>query len=105
MLFSNYGMTSFQILWLIIIENGSYRKFTKGEKRMAEIHKKRSAHTEEATIPGFTSFSKKSQCLAPLKDEGWCSFFLFQLCYVDPGIASEEEMEKLKTVDSVFIEL
>ncbi|AES98449.1 zinc finger with UFM1-specific peptidase domain protein [Medicago truncatula] len=29
----------------------------------------------------------------------------YQLCYVDPGIASEEEMEKLKTVDSVFIEL
>ncbi|XP_020963239.1 zinc finger with UFM1-specific peptidase domain protein isoform X1 [Arachis ipaensis] len=31
--------------------------------------------------------------------------FLFQLCYVDPGIASEEEMEKLKTIDSVFIEI
>jgi hypothetical protein len=31
--------------------------------------------------------------------------FLFQLCYVDPGIASEEEMEKLKTIDSVFLEL
>ena len=30
--------------------------------------------------------------------------FLFQLCYVDPGIASEEEMEKLKTIDSVFLE-
>ncbi|RDY09827.1 Zinc finger with UFM1-specific peptidase domain protein, partial [Mucuna pruriens] len=24
----------------------------------------------------------------------------YQLCYVDPGIASEEEMEKLKTIDS-----
>ncbi|PNY13406.1 hypothetical protein L195_g010060 [Trifolium pratense] len=29
----------------------------------------------------------------------------YQLCYVDPGIANEEEMEKLKTLDSVFIEL
>ncbi|XP_027939505.1 zinc finger-containing ubiquitin peptidase 1 [Vigna unguiculata] len=28
----------------------------------------------------------------------------YQLCYVDPGIASKEEMEKLKTIDSVFIE-
>ncbi|KAE9605970.1 putative peptidase C78, ubiquitin modifier-specific peptidase 1/ 2 [Lupinus albus] len=28
----------------------------------------------------------------------------YQLCYVDPGIASEEEMEKLKTIDSVFLE-
>jgi len=37
---------------------------------MAEIHKKRSAHTEEATIPGLSYFYKKLQCLAPLKDEG-----------------------------------
>ncbi|XP_058744656.1 uncharacterized protein LOC131617368 [Vicia villosa] len=29
----------------------------------------------------------------------------YQLCYVDPGIASEEEMKKLKTMDSVFIQL
>ncbi|KAJ1431730.1 Peptidase C78, ubiquitin fold modifier-specific peptidase 1/ 2 [Sesbania bispinosa] len=29
----------------------------------------------------------------------------YQLCYVDPGIASKEEMEKLKTIDSVFLEL
>ncbi|WJX34447.1 hypothetical protein P8452_22560 [Trifolium repens] len=29
----------------------------------------------------------------------------YQLCYVGPGIASEEEMEKLKTIDSVFLEL
>ncbi|WJX67912.1 hypothetical protein P8452_52338 [Trifolium repens] len=29
----------------------------------------------------------------------------YQLCYVDPGIANEEEMEKLKTMDSVFIQL
>ncbi|PNX93445.1 zinc finger with UFM1-specific peptidase domain protein [Trifolium pratense] len=29
----------------------------------------------------------------------------YQLCYVDPGIASEEEMENLKTIDSVFLEL
>ncbi|KAK7301036.1 hypothetical protein RJT34_11891 [Clitoria ternatea] len=28
----------------------------------------------------------------------------YQLCYVDPEIASEEEMEKLKTIDSVFLE-
>ncbi|OIV96896.1 hypothetical protein TanjilG_00478 [Lupinus angustifolius] len=28
----------------------------------------------------------------------------YQLCYVDPGIASGEEMEKLKTIDSVFLE-
>lgn len=28
----------------------------------------------------------------------------YQLCYVDPGIAGEEEMEKLKTIDSVFFE-
>ncbi|KAK7385463.1 hypothetical protein VNO78_31184 [Psophocarpus tetragonolobus] len=28
----------------------------------------------------------------------------YQLCYVDPGIAREEEMEKLKTIDSVFLE-
>ncbi|XP_027368419.1 uncharacterized protein LOC113874399 [Abrus precatorius] len=28
----------------------------------------------------------------------------YQLCYVDPGVASEEEMEKLKTIDSVFLE-
>ncbi|KAG4382902.1 hypothetical protein GLYMA_14G187200v4 [Glycine max] len=27
----------------------------------------------------------------------------YQLCYVDPGIASEE-MEKLKTIDGVFLE-
>ncbi|KAL2317552.1 hypothetical protein Fmac_031428 [Flemingia macrophylla] len=26
------------------------------------------------------------------------------LCYVDPGVAGEEEMEKLKTIDSVFLE-
>ena len=31
--------------------------------------------------------------------------FLSQLCYVDPGIASEEETEKLKTIDSVFLEI
>jgi hypothetical protein len=39
---------------------------------MAEIHKKRSTHTEEATIPGLTSFYKNLQCLAhtPLKNEG-----------------------------------
>ncbi|AES72695.2 putative peptidase C78, ubiquitin modifier-specific peptidase 1/ 2 [Medicago truncatula] len=29
----------------------------------------------------------------------------YQLCYVDPGIASEEEMEDLKTIDSIFLEL
>lgn len=29
----------------------------------------------------------------------------YQLCYIDPGIAGEEEMEQLKTIDSVFIEL
>ncbi|CAK8537741.1 unnamed protein product [Lathyrus sativus] len=29
----------------------------------------------------------------------------YQLCYVDPGIATEEEMKKLKTMDSVFIQL
>ncbi|KAK7282467.1 hypothetical protein RIF29_11275 [Crotalaria pallida] len=29
----------------------------------------------------------------------------YQLCYVDPGIASGEEMEKLKTIDSVFLEI
>ncbi|CAK8567738.1 unnamed protein product [Lathyrus sativus] len=29
----------------------------------------------------------------------------YQLCYVDPGIACEEEMEKLMTIDSVFFEL
>lgn len=29
----------------------------------------------------------------------------YQLCYVDPGIASEEEMEELKTIDSIFLEL
>ncbi|XP_061356642.1 uncharacterized protein LOC133301070 [Gastrolobium bilobum] len=28
----------------------------------------------------------------------------YQLCYVDPGIASEEEMKKLKTIDSVLLE-
>ncbi|KAK7317051.1 hypothetical protein RJT34_00964 [Clitoria ternatea] len=28
----------------------------------------------------------------------------YQLCYVDPGIASEKEMEKLKTIHSVFLE-
>ncbi|KAK7275914.1 hypothetical protein RIF29_17040 [Crotalaria pallida] len=28
----------------------------------------------------------------------------YQLCYVDPGIASEDEMEKLKTIDSVFLD-
>ncbi|CAJ1970572.1 unnamed protein product [Sphenostylis stenocarpa] len=28
----------------------------------------------------------------------------YQLCYVDPGISTEEEMEKLKTIDSVFLE-
>ncbi|XP_020229025.1 zinc finger-containing ubiquitin peptidase 1 [Cajanus cajan] len=28
----------------------------------------------------------------------------YQLCYVDPGIASEEEMGKLKTIHSVFLE-
>ncbi|KAE9608789.1 hypothetical protein Lal_00020291 [Lupinus albus] len=28
----------------------------------------------------------------------------YQLCYVDPGIASGEEMEKLKIIDSVFLE-
>lgn len=25
---------------------------------------------------------------------------MFQLCYIDPGIAGVEEMEKLKTLDS-----
>ncbi|KAL5568079.1 hypothetical protein UlMin_024654 [Ulmus minor] len=29
----------------------------------------------------------------------------YQLCYVDPGIASGEEMESLKTIDSTFLEL
>ncbi|KAK4273800.1 hypothetical protein QN277_017126 [Acacia crassicarpa] len=29
----------------------------------------------------------------------------YQLCYVDPGIAGEEEMENLKIVDSTFLEL
>ncbi|PON83728.1 Peptidase C78, ubiquitin fold modifier-specific peptidase [Trema orientale] len=29
----------------------------------------------------------------------------YQLCYVDPGIASGEEMESLKTMNSVFLEL
>ncbi|KAF7816587.1 zinc finger with UFM1-specific peptidase domain protein isoform X1 [Senna tora] len=28
----------------------------------------------------------------------------YQLCYVDPGIVTEEEIENLKTVDSVFLE-
>ncbi|ESW08374.1 hypothetical protein PHAVU_009G040600 [Phaseolus vulgaris] len=28
----------------------------------------------------------------------------YQLCYVDPGIASEGEVEKLKTIDSIFLE-
>lgn len=30
---------------------------------------------------------------------------LFQLCYVDPGIATGEDMEKLKTLKSAFFEL
>ena len=30
---------------------------------------------------------------------------VFQLCYVDPGIASAEEMESLKTINSMFLEL
>ncbi|KAK0592936.1 hypothetical protein LWI29_028008 [Acer saccharum] len=29
----------------------------------------------------------------------------YQLCYIDPGIASGEEMEQLKTIDSTFITL
>lgn len=29
----------------------------------------------------------------------------YQLCYIDPGIARGEEMEQLKTLDSVFFEL
>ncbi|KAK9914634.1 hypothetical protein M0R45_038403 [Rubus argutus] len=29
----------------------------------------------------------------------------YQLCYIDPGIASGEEVELFKTVDSVFLEL
>ncbi|EEF46713.1 conserved hypothetical protein [Ricinus communis] len=28
----------------------------------------------------------------------------YQLCYIDPGLASREEIEKLKTIDSTFIE-
>ncbi|XP_014522617.1 zinc finger with UFM1-specific peptidase domain protein isoform X2 [Vigna radiata var. radiata] len=28
----------------------------------------------------------------------------YQLCYVDPGIASEGEVEKLKAIDSIFLE-
>ncbi|KAI4306592.1 hypothetical protein L6164_029853 [Bauhinia variegata] len=28
----------------------------------------------------------------------------YQLCYVDPGLASEDEMEKMKTIDSAFLE-
>ncbi|KAJ4832488.1 hypothetical protein Tsubulata_000036 [Turnera subulata] len=28
----------------------------------------------------------------------------YQLCYIDPGIAIREEMEQLKTIDSVFVE-
>ncbi|XP_066324716.1 uncharacterized protein [Miscanthus floridulus] len=27
----------------------------------------------------------------------------YQLCYVDPGIASSEEMEQLKTIDSILV--
>jgi hypothetical protein len=30
--------------------------------------------------------------------------FLFQLCYIDTGIASGEEMELLKRIDSTFLE-
>lgn len=33
------------------------------------------------------------------------AMILFQLCYIDPGIASGDEVELLKTVDSVFLEL
>ncbi|XXG67014.1 hypothetical protein AAC387_Pa06g0455 [Persea americana] len=29
----------------------------------------------------------------------------YQLCYVDPGIAQGDEMEQLKTIDSIFFEL
>ncbi|XP_030539806.1 zinc finger-containing ubiquitin peptidase 1 isoform X1 [Rhodamnia argentea] len=29
----------------------------------------------------------------------------YQLCYIDPGIAKGEELEQLKTVDSVYIEI
>lgn len=30
--------------------------------------------------------------------------FLFQLCHIDPGIAHAEELEQLKTLDSIFLE-
>ncbi|XP_038685484.1 zinc finger-containing ubiquitin peptidase 1-like [Tripterygium wilfordii] len=29
----------------------------------------------------------------------------YQLCYIDPGIAGEEDMEQLKTINSIFIEI
>lgn len=71
---------------------------------MAKTRKKGDEYTEEATIPGLTSFNKNLQLHCINKLLGLTVLILFQLCYVDPGIASEEEMEKLKTIDSIFLE-
>jgi hypothetical protein len=91
------------VLFFFIIEYAGSWKITKEENRMANTHKGKE-YTEEATIPGLT-FNKKVQLHLIHEWVGLMVLFLFQLCYVDPGIASEEEMEKLKTIDSVFLEL
>lgn len=73
---------------------------------MAEVVEKRCPHPQETTIPGTSNNRLKQERLPRL-----IQFFIasllrvscFQLCYVDPGIASSEEMEQLKIIDSILI--
>jgi zinc finger-containing ubiquitin peptidase 1 len=76
---------------------------------MAASGEERCPHAQEATVSGTSNGSKVYE----LK-KAYMNLYIYtihylvymscyQLCYVDPGIASSEEMEQLKTIDSMLV--
>lgn len=62
---------------------------------MAKINKERRPHFKQAAVPGSNIFS-------PVLIVSFCNrWFMFQLCFVDYGIAHGEELERLKTLHSI----
>lgn len=92
------------------VEHRSSGMISQKEYGMAKIHKKRSSHLEEAAVSGYKLtlrisycclFSPPSNCNVYILTK---NNFLFQLCCIDHGIAGADEIEKLKTFDSVYLE-
>jgi hypothetical protein len=97
-------------LFLILTENSWFREDPYNEKRMAEAGETRCAHPQKATVSGTSNDLSEYEL-----QNGYNVWYIlmehqlhlscFQLCYVDSGIASSEEMSQFKAIDSTLIRL